>query len=82
MFGTLQKKVQNTCIFCLIGSWAAPAEPFPKRQIVDSSKSKEFADDKFRFDENGRDFSKWVENTVGKGEIACYEQFLLFPQCF
>ena len=26
--------------------------------------------------------SKQVENTVGKGEIACYEQFLLFPQCF
>ena len=26
--------------------------------------------------------SKWVENTVGKGEIAPYEQFLLFPQCF
>ena len=25
---------------------------------------------------------KWVENTVGKGENACYEQFLLFPQCF
>ena len=24
----------------------------------------------------------WVENTVGKGEIARYEQFLLFPQCF
>ena len=23
-----------------------------------------------------------VENTVGKGEIALYEQFLLFPQCF
>ena len=22
------------------------------------------------------------ENTVGKGENACYEQFLLFPQCF
>ena len=27
-------------------------------------------------------FSKWKENTVGKGEIACFEQFLLFPQCF
>ena len=27
-------------------------------------------------------FSKKVENTVGKGEIACYEQFLLFLQCF
>ena len=23
-----------------------------------------------------------VENTVGKEEIARYEQFLLFPQCF
>ena len=23
-----------------------------------------------------------VENIVRKGEIACYEQFLLFPQCF
>ena len=23
-----------------------------------------------------------VENTVGKGEIALYEQFFLFPQCF
>ena len=23
-----------------------------------------------------------VGNTVGKGEIARYEQFLLFPQCF
>ena len=43
---------------------------------------KEFADDNFKFDENGRKFSKRVENTVGKGEIACYKQFLLFPQCF
>ena len=24
---------------------------------------------------------KELENTVGKGEIARYEQFLLFPQC-
>ena len=23
-----------------------------------------------------------VENIVRKREIACYEQFLLFPQCF
>ena len=52
------------------------------RHILDSSKLKEFADDNFKFHENGRKFSKWVENTEGKGEIACYEQFLLFPQCF
>ena len=43
---------------------------------------KEFADDNFKFDENGRKLFKQVENTVGNGEIAHYEQFLLFPQCF
>ena len=43
---------------------------------------KEFADDNFKLHENGRKLSKWVENTVGKGEIARYQQFLLFPQCF
>ena len=26
--------------------------------------------------------SKGLENTVGKGEIAGCEQFLLFPRCF
>ena len=26
--------------------------------------------------------SKRVENTVGKGEIARYEQFFISPQCF
>ena len=36
----------------------------------------------FKCNENGRKFSRWVENTVGKGEIARYEQFLLYPQCF
>ena len=46
------------------------------------SKLKEFACDNFKFEENGRKLSKRVENTVGKGEIAHYEQFLLFPQCF
>ena len=46
------------------------------------SQIEEFEDDNFIFDENGRKLSKWVENTVGKGEIARYEQFLLFPQCF
>ena len=29
-----------------------------------------------------KEFYKWVENTVGKGEIAHNEQFLPFPQCF
>ena len=54
----------------------------PKRRNLDSSKLKEFTDDNFRFDENGRKFCKRVENTFGKGKIARYEQFLLFPNCF
>ena len=56
--------------------------PLPDDKILDSSKLKEFADDNFKFDENGRKLSKQVENTVGKREIARYEQFLLFPHCF
>ena len=43
---------------------------------------KEFADDNCKFDENGETLFKKVKNTVGKGEIARYEQFLLFLQCF
>ena len=43
---------------------------FPKQQILDSPILKEFADDSFICDENSEKFSKWVENTVGKGEIA------------
>ena len=54
-------------------------KPFPKRQILDASKLKEFADDNSKFDGNGRKFSKRVENTVGKREIARYG---VFPQCF
>ena len=58
------------------------AYPFAKRQILDSSKMKEFADYNSKFNKNGRKVSGLVENTAGQGEIARYEQFLLFPQCF
>ena len=54
----------------------------PNDKFYTLQKLKEFADDNFRFDETGGKFFKRVENTVGKEEIACYEQFLLFPQCF
>ena len=50
--------------------------PLPDNNILDRSKLKQSADDSFKFDENSR---KRVENNVGKGEIACYVQFLLFP---
>ena len=56
------------------------SKPFPKGQILDTSKLKEFTDDTFRFDGNGRKFSKLVENNVGKGEVAGFEQFS-FSHC-
>ena len=43
------------------------------------SKLKEFADDNIEFDENDKKFSK---EDYGKGEIARYEQFLVFPTLF
>ena len=43
--------------------------------MLDSSKLKDFADDNFKFDENGRKFLNQIESPVGKGEIARYEQF-------
>ena len=57
-------------------------EPSPRRHILGSFKLKEFTDDIFKLDENGRKFSTTVENTVGIGEIARNEQFHLFSLCF
>ena len=59
--------------------WHAEIQLFyySQQQILDSTKLKELADDNFKFDENGRKFSKQLEITVGIGAI--YEQFLLFP---
>ena len=56
--------------------------PFQTAHFRHLQIKKKFADDSFKFDENGGKFSETVEDTVGKGEIARYEQFLLFPQCF
>ena len=56
--------------------------PFPNNKFLDSSKLKKFVDYNSVFHKNGEKFSEGVENTMGKGEIAHYEQFLLFPQCF
>ena len=51
--------------------------PFPKWQILDSYKLKELTD--HNFDKNIKKFSTGEENTLEKGEIAHYKQFLLFP---
>ena len=55
---------------CLVNS-----KRFSKQQILDSSKLKELAEDYFKFDENGREISKWVENTVGKEKLLVTSNF-------
>ena len=56
--------------------------PFPNDKFWTIPNWKCYADNNFKFDENGRKFSKRVENNMGKRETACYKQFLLFLQCF
>ena len=56
--------------------------PLPDDKILDRSNLKQSADDNLKFDENSRKFSKQVENSVGKGEIARYEQFLFSHSVF
>ena len=77
--------VSDTCIPKLNIS-AQTFEPATFNPLPDdkfqTSKLKDFADDNLNFEENGRNLFKPVENTMGKEEIARYEQFLLFPQCF
>ena len=68
---TKQHKTQKSPIF---------VKPFPEWHISDFSKLNDFADDNFKFDKNGEKFSYRLETSVGKEEIALYEQFLLFPQ--
>ena len=48
----------NTYMLCALQCTTITLfETFPKRQILDSSKLKEFADDNFEVDENGRKLS-------------------------
>ena len=54
----------------------------PNDKILDWSKFKAIADDKIKVTEKLKIFLACVENIVGKGENACYQHFLVFPQCF
>ena len=85
------QKLSNTwwnfhkiCVLRIYNSeWTLlPSIPLADDKILDRSNLKQSADNNFEFDENSKKFFKRVENTVGKGEIACYKQFLLSPQCF
>ena len=54
----------------------------PNNKILDVTKLKAFADNKLYVAKIPISHFGRVENTVGKGENAGYQHFLLFPQCF
>ena len=56
--------------------------PFPYDKILDTTKLKAFADDILNVAKMTISLFHRVENTVGKGENAGYQHFLLFTQCF
>ena len=55
---------------------------FPNDKILDGTKLKAFADEKVNVAQMMISLCYRVENTVGKGESAGSQHFLLFPQCF
>ena len=56
--------------------------PLPHDKIFEVTKLKVFADDKWNVAAMTIFLFDKVENTVGKGENAGNQHFLLFPQCF
>ena len=66
---TLYRHLQQYCSHP--STWLLPfLNPFPNNKFQTLPNSKEFADDNFKSNENGRKFSKPAENTVGKGQIS------------
>ena len=53
-----------------------------KDNFLDWTKFKAFADDKFNASKIKISVFERVENIVGKGENAGYQNFFLFSQCF
>ena len=54
----------------------------PSNNFLDMTKLKAFADNKINVTKQLKFVLEGIENSVGKGESADYQHFLLFPQCF
>ena len=56
--------------------------PFPKRQVLDSSELKQVADDNFKFYKNGRQLSKTGRKHSGKMRNCSLRAISPFPTVF
>ena len=68
--------------FCTSALVPVLFNPLPNDKTLDETKFKAYADDKFIVSRMMISLLDRVENTVGKGENAGNQHFLLFPQCF
>ena len=72
----------SMCSLIWVDTFCKCIKAFSKQQSLGAYKLKKLADNNFKLNENARKFSKQAENTVGKGEIAHYEQISPFPTVF
>ena len=56
--------------------------PLPNDNFLERSKLKAYADNKLNTAKMTILLCDRLENTLGKGENAGYQHFLLFPKCF
>ena len=73
---------QNAFRFLVREKKGRKINPLLNDIILEVTKLKVFADDKLNFARLMICLLDRVENTVGKGENAGYQHFLLFLQCF
>ena len=79
---TLNCRKKKNCfyyVYCLI---LYSDNTLPNDKILDVTKLKAFADDKLNVTKMMISLYDRVENTLGKGENAGDQHFLLFPQFF
>ena len=59
-----------------------PSQPFPKQQILESVRLKVFAEDNFKFDENGQRVLKKGRKHCGKRKNCSVRALSPFPTVF
>ena len=67
---------------CQQGLKTEPFNSLPNNKFLDWSRLKAFADDKINVTKKLKFVFTKIEIIEGKGENACYQHFLFFPQCF
>ena len=77
-----QQLVAAASVFQQLSYRDGSLNPLPNDKFSDLSKLTELADDKINVTEKFKFLMGRVENSVGKGENAGYQHFLLFLQCF